>query len=192
MSSLDHDNLNRAIKALKQGDLIAYPTEAVWGLGCDPFNAKAVDKLLSLKGRTVDKGLIVVAANVDQCRLITQHLPPELRSRFQTHCERVEPTQRATTWVIPNNNAMPRWITGQFNTVAVRVSRHPIVVELCQAFDCMMVSTSANLSGQVAAQNRHQVEDTFLNRVQVYVDGSLGGQQQTSELRHLVTNEVLR
>mgnify|MGYP002038883766 FL=1 len=192
MSSLDHDNLDRAIKALKQGDLIAYPTEAVWGLGCDPFNAKAVDKLLSLKGRTVDKGLIVVAANVDQCRLITQHLPPELRSRFQTHCERVEPTQRATTWVIPNNNAMPRWITGQFNTVAVRVSRHPIVVELCQAFDCMMVSTSANLSGQVAAQNRHQVEDTFLNRVQVYVDGSLGGQQQTSELRHLVTNEVLR
>jgi len=192
VSSLDHDNLDRAIKALKQGDLIAYPTEAVWGLGCDPFNAKAVDKLLSLKGRTVDKGLIVVAANVDQCRLITQHLPPELRSRFQTHCERVEPTQRATTWVIPNNNAMPRWITGQFNTVAVRVSRHPIVVELCQAFDCMMVSTSANLSGQVAAQNRHQVEDTFLNRVQVYVDGSLGGQQQTSELRHLVTNEVLR
>ena len=192
MSSLDLQLRDQAIQALNCGDLIAYPTEAVWGLGCDPFNRLAVDKLLSLKGRSVDKGLILVVADLDQCDRITRHLPSELFNRLQTSCQSTPVIQRATTWLVPSNDSIPDWITGQFDTVAIRVSRHPIVAELCQAFGGMIVSTSANPQGQAAATNQHQAERYFSNRVRVYVEGDLGGQQQTSELRHLVTNEVLR
>lgn len=192
MSSLDLQLRDQAIEALNCGDLIAYPTEAVWGLGCDPFNRLAVDKLLSLKGRSVDKGLILVAADLDQCKRITRHLPSELFNRLQTNCQTAAVIQRATTWLVPSNDSIPVWITGQFDTVAIRVSSHPIVAELCQAFGGMIVSTSANPQGKAAATNQHQAERYFSNRVRVYVEGDLGGQQQTSELRHLVTNEILR
>jgi L-threonylcarbamoyladenylate synthase len=192
MSSLDLQLRDQAIEALNCGDLIAYPSEAVWGLGCDPFNRLAVDKLLSLKSRSVDKGLILVAADLDQCKRITRHLPSELFNRLQTNCQPTAVIQRATTWLVPSNDSIPVWITGQFDTVAIRVSSHPIVAELCQAFGGMIVSTSANPQGKAAATNQHQAERYFSNRVRVYVEGDLGGQQQTSELRHLVTNEILR
>ena len=192
MSGLDLQLRDQAIQALTCGDLIAYPTEAVWGLGCDPFNSLAVGNLLALKGRSVEKGLILVAAHVDQCELITRHLSSELLNRFKTSCQSTVSSERATTWLVPSNDSIPTWITGQFDTVAIRVSRHPIVAELCKAFDGMIVSTSANSQGQAAAINQHQAERYFSNRVRVYVEGDLGGQQQTSELRHLVTNEVLR
>jgi len=192
MSSLDPQLRDQAIQALTCGDLIAYPTEAVWGLGCDPFNSVAVDKLLTLKGRSVEKGLILVAAHFDQCELITRHLPCEQFNRLQASCQPTDSIKRATTWLVPSNDSIPAWITGQFDTVAIRVSHHPIVAELCQAFGGMIVSTSANPQGQAAAINQHQAERYFSNRVRVYVQGDLGGQQQTSELRHLVTNRVLR
>lgn len=192
MSTLGQQARDRAIEALKCGDIIAYPTEAVWGLGCDPFNAAAVNKLLFLKGRPVSKGLILVAAHLDQCDVITRHLPSEQVNRLKVSCQQIEPSQRATTWVVPNNDSMPSWITGQFDTVAIRVSCHPVVAQLCHAFGHMIVSTSANPQGQPAAINQYEAEIYFSNRVQVYVEGDLGRQQQTSELRHLVTNEVLR
>ena len=64
-NTLSHAQLNQAVTALKQGGILAYPTEAVWGLGCDPFNQQAVLKLLALKQRPMDKGLILIAANVE-------------------------------------------------------------------------------------------------------------------------------
>ena len=124
--------------------------------------------------------------------MITRHLPREQFNHLQASCQLTAPFKRATTWLVPSNDSIPAWITGQFDTVAIRVSRHPIVAELCQAFGGMIVSTSANPQGQAAAINQHQAERYFSNRVRVYVEGDLGGQQQTSELRHLVTNKVLR
>ena len=146
----------------------------------------AVDKLLALKSRSVEKGLILVAAHFNQCELITRHLPRSNSIAYRVAVSQ-QPLLSATTWLVPSNDSIPAWITGQFDTVAIRL-RHPIVAELCQAFGGMIVSTSANPQGQAAATISIRLSDIFQS-CSVYVEGDLGGQQQTSELRHLVTNE---
>lgn len=190
--------LKPALTALYRGDIIAYPTEAVWGLGCDPFNATAVNRLLALKRRPIEKGLILVAADICQ-------IAPLLYGLDRAQIEKVttvnsgdavsnssKPDARTTTWLIPNHGVIPRWITGDHDTVAVRISQHPTVKALCSAFGGMIVSTSANSAGCPPALNQLAARRYFRQGVSAYVGGSVGGSMQPSAIRHLVSDEVFR
>lgn len=177
--------LQVAVSQLRAGAVIAYPTETVWGFGCDPNNPLAVSRLLALKQRSVDKGLILVAASSEQFAPYLAHLSVPLQQKFS------QPTAKPTTWLVPNVDA-PIWIRGQFQSVALRVSTHSDVVALCTAFGGPIVSTSANVSGTATARWSWQLQ-YHLGRGLSYVFPSpQGSGGQPSVIRELDTDQIIR
>ncbi|GAB3395529.1 L-threonylcarbamoyladenylate synthase [Azotobacter armeniacus] len=177
--------VRQVARVLRQGGVIAYPTEAVWGLGCDPWNEAAVRRLLALKGRPQEKGLILVAADVRQFDFLLADLP-------QAWLERLAGTWPGpNTWLVPHRDRLPAWITGRHASVALRVSDHPLVRALC-ALAGPLVSTSANPAGHPAARSRLRVEQYFPRRLDAVLDGALGGRRNPSLIRDLPTGQVIR
>ena len=175
-----------AVQAMRAGGVIAYPTEAVWGMGCDPMCEPAVDYLLQLKQRDWRKGVILVAADIAQ-------LEPYLRGLD----ERSRQTLLASwpgpnTWLVPNNDAAPDWITGGRDTLAVRVTAHPLVVALCQQFGGAIVSTSANPAGKHPARTLLDVRRYFGDRLDVVVPGALGGLKNPTQIRDVISGDICR
>ncbi|WP_263081448.1 L-threonylcarbamoyladenylate synthase [Endozoicomonas sp. Mp262] len=184
---LDIDELNLAVDAVTQGGVIAYPTEAVWGLGCNPWNQEAVNRLLAIKSRPVEKGVILVGFAEEQFSPILDPLTDSERERLTSGWP------GPYTWLIPDPDGWtPKWIRGQFDTVAIRISDHPIVRYLCSATGLPLVSTSANKAGEPPLLTKEQVEQQFSGQVDFIVPGELGSQQTPSEIRDLKTNRVIR
>ena len=175
-----------AIRALKAGHVIAYPTEAVWGLGCDPLNADAVASILAIKKRPQKKGLILVASELAQLGDLQALLQPEQLARI------TQPSDRPTTWLIPHAGLLPEWIVGEHSTVAIRISTHPIVISLCDRFGGMLVSTSANPAGLPPAENEDQARHYFGAKISAYVSGATGESEQPSAIIDLQTGRQLR
>jgi L-threonylcarbamoyladenylate synthase len=177
----------QAIVAVNQGKVIAYPTEAVWGLGCDPFNAEAVKTLLKLKKRPVEKGLILVVASYAQLEpLLAESVTLEQRELIQ------RPRAKPTTWLVPfKPDKVPRWISGEHDTVAVRISAHSMVKALCEEAGGPIVSTSANPQGCQPAREAFQVQRYFKNQVQI-CRGRIGNSAQASTIKDLLTGAIIR
>jgi L-threonylcarbamoyladenylate synthase len=178
----------QAASALRAGGVILYPTEGVWGIGCDPFNEAAMRELLAIKQRPVEKGVILVAADLDQLRpcldlgaLPAHRLAEVLSSWPGPH-----------TWVMPASRQVPRWITGEHDSLAVRVSAHPTVAALCRAFGGPLVSTSANLSGQPAVARRADLDPQLLSRVAGVTEGETGGLTTPTPIRDARSGQSLR
>lgn len=178
--------IQSAVQVLGAGGLVAYPTEAVWGLGCDPWNEIAVQRLLRLKRRSPEQGLILVGAAMSQFEWLLRDLTPTQQSRLTLSWP------GPTTWLVPHRGAVPRWISGQHDSVALRVSDHPVVVALAQAFDAPIVSTSANISGCQAAQEQHQLRRIFGAELDYVVPGRRGGQPRPSMIRDLISDTIVR
>ena len=174
-----------ALAALARGEIIAYPTEAVWGLGCDPFDGTAVHRLLQLKQRPLAKGLILVVADGEQLSGLWWRLSAAQRAQIAS-------AQQPTTWLLPHAGQMPLWITGEHDTVAVRVSRHPSVAALCHAYGGPLVSTSANPAGKSPARSQWAARRYFGRHVASYVGGPLGGAAKPSQIRDLESGAILR
>lgn len=176
------------MRALRGGGVIAYPTEAVWGLGCDPFNEPAVRRLLQIKQRPVEKGLILIAGSLSQLDGLVDWdtLPVDRRDAVQASWPGPH------TWVVPATARVPRVITGTHDSVAVRVSAHPQVVALCAAFGGALVSTSANLAGQPAATRRAALDPALLTRIDAVLAGEVGTRATPSTIRDARTGTVLR
>ncbi|ABI57973.1 L-threonylcarbamoyladenylate synthase [Alkalilimnicola ehrlichii MLHE-1] len=134
---------------LQAGGVVAYPTEAVYGLGCDPGDPAAVATLLTLKRRDPGKGLILIASRVSQLSpwLGDAPLPQAVLASWPG----------PNTWLLPAAPHTPAWITGGRAKVAVRVTAHPVAAALCEAFGGAIVSTSANRDGQPPARSATQV-----------------------------------
>ncbi len=185
LSSKIQQQVNQAVLYLQQGKTIAYPTEAVYGLGCDPFNEKAVADLFHVKQRPLEKGVILVAASVAQ---ITEWVELDGASWQQ---QVLETWPGPVTWILPIKKPMPDWITGGRDTVAIRISSHPIVQALCKQFSGPIVSTSANISSQPPAKSCEQIIKVFDDKVYC-VDAELGGLDQPTQIRDARTAQVLR
>ncbi len=180
-------NIQLACEQLKQGKLIAYPTEAVWGLGCDPNNSGAVGQLLRLKGRPLEKGLILVAANLGQLGALCDSLSSQQLATLESSWP------GPTSWLIPDpQNFIPPWIKGDNQSVAVRVSAHIVVQALCVAFGGPIVSTSANVAGKPAIRSRSNLERQFAGKLGCIVSGKLGNESNPSTIKDLVSGEVIR
>ncbi|GAB2926227.1 L-threonylcarbamoyladenylate synthase [Rheinheimera gaetbuli] len=180
--------LQRVLQALQQGSVIAYPTEAVYGLGCDPDNEVAVLALLAIKQRPVEKGLILVAANYSQLLPYVDDKAIPLEKRYQIFSS----WPGHISWVLPASKTAPKWITGQFNTIAVRVSAHPVVQQLCSAYGKPLVSTSANLSGQPAITDKAELERSLGDKLSAIMPGPLGGATQPSQIRDAISGDIVR
>lgn len=179
--------LLEASQSLRLGGVIAYPTEAVWGLGCDPMDARASLRLLSLKQRSWTKGLILVASSTDQ---LCGYVAPSIDDSAWQRATATWPGP--ATWVFPCSPSAPPWITGAQDSIALRVSDHPIVRALCDRFGGAIVSTSANRASHPPAQSATQVRLAFADELDMIVPGSLGGLDRPTAIRDVNTGEALR
>ena len=179
-------SIDQAADCLRAGGVIAYPTEAVFGLGCDPRNEAAVRKILALKQRSPDKGLILLADHFARFSPYAGDVAPEQLERAMVTWP------GPVTWLFPRGKAVPGWLAGDHPTIALRVSSHPVCVALCAAFGHAIVSTSANPAAEVPAKSASQVDDYFGKAIDGIVVGEVGGQQHPSEIRDLGSGAVVR
>lgn len=179
-------HLKQAVRCINKGGIIAYPTEAVYGLGCDPFNEITVLRLLALKQRTWQKGLILIAANYAQLTGFLEPLSPELKKRvFATW-------PGAVTWLLPAKPSVPYFLRGKSNKLAVRVTAYEPVQALCQQWGGALISTSANLNARPAAKTAFRVRCIFAQHLNYILPGKVGSRQRPSEIRDALTNTILR
>lgn len=184
---LSHWQLHCARRTVLAGGVIAYPTEAVWGLGCDPWNRSAVEHILALKRRPVEKGMILVASSVAQVRFLLEPLPGALRAAAERHWP------GPVTCLLPDvGRQVPDWVRGRHSAIAVRVSGHPVVRALCDAAGMPLVSTSCNPAGRAPARHIWQVRRYFRNELDWIVPGALGGDRQPSRIIDIVSGQQLR
>lgn len=175
-----------ALSALRMGGTIACPTEAVWGLSCDPFDADAVAHLLALKRRPVEKGLILVASGIDQLAFLLDGITPEQEATLQASWP------GPATWLVPHQGRVPSWISGRFESVAVRVSAHPVVSALCERWQGPLVSTSANRAAAQPARHAFQVRRYFGDEVDFILPGRLGRSLTPTSITDLATGQKIR
>ena len=185
LENLLKKHIVRAASLLNQGEVIAYPTEAVYGLGCDPFNQQAVEKLFHVKQRPMEKGVILVAASVEQIQDWVELIGADWEKVV------LDSWPGPVTWILPIKNPMPEWITGGRDTVAIRVSDHPIVQQLCSAFGGPIVSTSANVTTHPPAKSCDEVRTEFEDKVYC-ISAELGGLDKPTRIRDARTGTVLR
>lgn len=187
LPSMNNDIAN-ALAALRNGGVIAYPTEGVWGLGCDPRDEAAVLRLLTLKQRDVAKGLILIASSEAQ-------LAPFIDAASLADAQLAE--VRASwpgpnTWIMPASKDAPRWITGAHDGIAVRVTAHPLVRALCDGFGGALVSTSANIASEPSPRTRAELDPRIVAGVDAVTDGETLGRAQPSTIRDARSGTTLR
>jgi L-threonylcarbamoyladenylate synthase len=168
------------------GSVVAYPTEAVYGLGCDPWDCIAVRRLLALKARPEGKGLILIAAAWLQLEPYVRNLDPERMAAI--HATWPGPV----TWLLPARPETPRWLTGDHATLAVRVTAHPLAAALCRRWGGALVSTSANRAARPPARTALGVRLALGVGLDYILSGPCGGAARVSSIRDGRTGAVLR
>ena len=179
-------SIGEAAQCLRAGELIAYPTEAVYGLGCDPTNEAAVLRLLKLKNRPAAAGLILIADRFERCEPFVGPLGPGQLDRA------LSTWPGPVTWLFPRGHGVPDWLAGNHGTVALRLTAHPVCRALCAAFGGAIVSTSANPRSAEPARTAECVADYFGDALCGIVEGPLGDERRPSEIRDLASGRVLR
>lgn len=177
--------IRHAVHQIRHGGVIIYPTDTVYGLGCDPMNVDAVTYLNILKQRDTSKGLILIA---NRPELFNGYIR-ELNSSDQ---EKIQQTDTPTSWIVAAKKGTPAWLTGNNKTLAIRITQHPVIAELCNQLHHPLVSSSANPSAKKPALNSLQVHSYFHDKVHAILiaDGEHSGQPST--LRVLDNNLTLR
>lgn len=179
-------DLTPAINALRGGGVIACPTEAVWGLSCDPENDEALAHLMRMKQRDPAKGVILVAASIEQFQPWLSQLP------LAMHAPLVASWPGPNTWLVPDYGRSHGLVRGAHERVALRVTDHPVMKALCEAFGGPLVSTSANRAGEPPAMSADEITAIFGDDVAFVVEGALGGNAKPSVIRDLASGSVVR
>lgn len=169
---------------LRQGGVIAYPTEAVYGLGCDAFNQTAVETVRTLKGRAGNKSMITLIADWPQ-------LFPLIAPISEKQLEKIRKTWPGfVTWVFPSPASLPTWLASEQNTIAIRMTAHPIAAALSAHMP--IISTSANLSGQAPCLDEAQLRQQIPQGIDAIVNGPLGSTTTPSPIFDIQTGQQLR
>ena len=175
-----------AAEQLRTGHVIAYPTEAVYGLGCDPANESAVRKLLLLKGRKESAGLVLIASEYSQ-------LQPWIADIDQSLINKAMQTWPGpVTWLFPRATGVPDYVAGKHETIALRITAHEPSRDLCAAFGSALVSTSANHTANRPARSVEEVDNYFGHNINGIMTGPLGGAENPSEIRDLISGNIIR
>ena len=177
-----------AKQAFREGQLLAYPTEAVFGLGCDPRNENAVKKLLAAKQRPQEKGLILLAADYSQLVAFVDDSKIPQDKRFAVFSHWPGPV----TLLLPAAATVPEYLRGAHNQIAVRVTAHEPARQLCRALGSAIVSTSANISGQPALIEADAVREVFGDQIDWVMDAPTGGASRPSRIIDPLTQRIIR
>jgi len=159
-----HPEKNKIIEAasfIRGGKTVAFPTETVYGLGADAFNPEAVQKIFIAKGRPADNPLIVHVAHLSQLKKLVQEIPPEAALLIRQFWP------GPLTLVLPKSREVPYGVTAGLDTVAVRMPRHKVALELIRWAGCPIAAPSANVSGKPSPTSaKHVLKDMY---------GAIGG-----------------
>lgn len=183
-----HTEIELAATALRDGGVVAYPTEAVYGLGCDPQNEQAFRRLFALKQRPPTQGVLLIGADF-------AHIEPYID--LQALGEQALAVARASwpgpqTFVFPRARSVPGWVAGSHAGIALRLTAHPPAAALCRAFGGALVSTSANPHGQPPARDAATVRGYFGKQLDAVVDGPVGGLDRPTPIRDAISGRILR
>ena len=181
----NNENQLDFIKSVKNGAIFAYPTEAVYGLGCDINNKDAIKKILDIKKRDVSKGLIVISDNLEKVRGLIDD------NYYKTFSELNNDTS-PTTWLCPASRFVLPEVTGFSKKIAVRITRHEVSCEICKLLDFPIISTSANRTGDEPIVSFERIKKYFDNKVDYIIEGDLGSNIKPSRILDLSTKQVLR
>lgn len=179
--------INRFGKAVQRGAVFAYPTDTIWGFGCHPLHAPAVHRILDIKQRPVNKGLILLASELSY---LQPYLSNNLNNKEIHQLESI--TEQPTTWLVGASKDCPIWLRGQFPTIAVRLTSHPFVQRLCDAIKAPIISTSANRSGCPTIRNAIQARRQFGAELDYIVEGFRSGGKKASKIKSLAGNQIIR
>ncbi len=179
--------INRLGKAVQRGAVFVYPTDTIWGFGCHPLHAPAVHRILDIKQRPVNKGLILLASELSY---LQPYLKNNLDSKEIHQLEFI--TEQPTTWLVEANENCPTWLRGQFPTIAVRLTDHPFVQRLCDTIKAPIISTSANRSGCPTIRNAIQARRQFGAELDFIVDGFRSGGKKASKIKSLASDQIIR
>ena len=177
--------LNRFIHAVAQGAIFGYPTDTIWGLGCHPLIARSVARILQIKQRSPAKGLILLASRLEYCAAYVNANAEQLKP-IQT------PAETPTTWLVDASDFCPAWIRGQHSTVAIRITDHPLVQQICDRLESPIVSTSANRASKSTARNLIQMRKEFGDELDFIVAGYTTGGGRPSKIKSLASGSTLR
>ncbi|QCI21771.1 L-threonylcarbamoyladenylate synthase type 1 TsaC [Buchnera aphidicola (Hyadaphis tataricae)] len=180
-------SLMYCINMLHEKNVIAYPTESMFGLGCDPNSKNAIMKLLYLKKRNIEKGFILVASNFDQIKMYIDedNLSKEQKKRMFLHWP------GPFTFLLPARSGVPKWLTGKFQTIAVRISAHVSIIELCNAFGSALISTSANITNMHPSKTYKELFNYFGQDFPV-LHGKIGNEKYPSTIINITNGNLIR
>jgi L-threonylcarbamoyladenylate synthase len=179
--------IDAAADALRIGGVVAYPTEAVYGLGCDPFNRDAFDRVFALKERPPTQGVLLIASDFEQ---VAGYIAADVAADALARARATWPGPH--TWVFPRSDAVPDWVAGSHPGIALRVTAHPIAAELCRRFGGAIVSTSANRHGEPPAKTSADVRAAFGAQVAYILDGAVGGLDKPTPIRDAISGDIIR
>lgn len=179
--------LNKLKLALKQGAIIAYPTETVWGLGCLPNDETALIRLAKIKQRPVHKGFILVASDISYC---LDFIHPDFHQQAikKVICN----VQHPTTWLVPKAQGTSRLLSGDFSTIAIRISPHPFIKLLCSKIQAAFVSTSVNINSRPSLNSSILIQKQFGHQLDAIVHGFNAGLGKASKIIDLQSGAILR
>jgi L-threonylcarbamoyladenylate synthase len=182
------DEVDAAAALLRRGGVIAYPTEAVYGLGCDPHDRTAFERLFALKQRPPTQGVLLIAADFQQVARYIDHaeVPEDTLDRIR--CQWPGPY----TWIFPRSPDVPSWVAGGHTGIALRITAHAPAAALCRAFGGALVSTSANPHGHPPARSAAEAETYFGDALDGVLDGPLGGQASPTVIRDALSGAIIR
>jgi len=178
--------IENAVIALRAGGVIAYPTEYCFGLGCDPRNVQALNRLLGIKQRKQEQGVILVAATIEQ---ISEYADLNLVPNNE---EVMASWPGPNTWVLPAKGSVSDLVRGKHTSIAMRISAHEVCRSLCKEFAHPIVSTSANRHGQRALLSAVEVREEFNHELDFVVDLPVGNSSSASTIRDAMTGKRLR
>jgi len=163
LPAVNPDSITTALTLFRDGDIVAFPTDTVYGLGSDPFQASGIIKLFEAKGRDSNKAIAILVGSMDQIPLITDHMT-DMALRL---CEAFWPG--GLTVIVPRKNTLPELISNT-DRIGIRMPNHPLALELLNKYG-PLATTSANLSGKPSTQTAQDVYDQLNNKVPVILDG---------------------
>ena len=178
-------HLKRAAEIVKSGGVIAYPTEAVYGFGCDPWDQQAVLRILRIKQRSINKGLIVISSDLTQLETLIKFPNQKIKNKVTAAWP------GPFTWIIPASDQCPGWLTGEHAGLAVRVTAHPVCRALCNLTG-PIVSTSANLADTPPIKTGWKTQMMFGDKLDYLLAGECSGELHPTTIREAVSGKQIR
>ena len=179
-------NLDSSVEWLKEGKILIHPTESVWGLGCDAFNPKAVSDIFKIKKRSKNKSFILLTKSLESIENYLQDINKEDIKYLHKYWP------GPYTFLIKYNDKLPKHLCNGTHKIAIRVSNHLPIRSLFNSFSGIMVSTSANISGQKNLQKPEEIINFFEHDGMAYYDELLGTNKSPSRIIDLETKAVIR